>query len=263
MKLDMYQVDAFSKKAFGGNPAAVCPLDEWLPDELMQSIALENQLSETAFFVREGNEFHLRWFTPAFEIDLCGHATLASAHVLYQHLGYKGSIVFHTRSGPLYVEQEGAKYFMKLPSRPPEKATGPANVVEALGIKPIESRISRDYFFVFESEQQIRDMQPNLDLIYKWEEVVGVTVTAPGVNSDFVSRFFAPRALVNEDPVTGSAHCNLVPYWAEKLGKKKLYAEQLSARYGELFCEDLGEQISLGGNAVTFFKGTVDLSSVL
>ena len=147
MKLDMYQVDAFSKKVFGGNPAAVCPLDEWLPDEIMQSIALENQLSETAFFVKEGTDFHLRWFTPAFEIDLCGHATLASAHVLYQHLGHQGPIVFHTRSGPLLVEQAGEKYFMKLPSRPPKSDPGPANVAEALGIKPLDSRISRDYFF--------------------------------------------------------------------------------------------------------------------
>lgn len=263
MKLDIYQVDAFSKKVFGGNPAAVCPLDEWIPDEVMQSMALENQLSETAFFVRDGNEFNLRWFTPAFEIDLCGHATLASAHVLYQHLGHTGPIVFHTRSGALYVEQKEDKYFMKLPSRPPKKVPGPADVEEALGIKPIDIRISRDYFFVFEHEQQIRDMRPNFDLIYKWEEVVGVTVSAAGEKADFVSRFFAPRAQINEDPVTGSAHCNLVPYWSEKLGKKKLYAEQLSARYGELYCEDLGEQISLGGNAVTFFKGTVDLSSVL
>lgn len=263
MKLDMYQVDAFSKKVFGGNPAAVCPLDEWLPDEIMQSIALENQLSETAFFVKAGNEFNLRWFTPAFEIDLCGHATLASAHVLFQHLGHTGPIVFHTRSGPLYAQQDGEKYFIQLPSRPPISDPGPSNIEEALGIKPLDIRKSRDYFFVFEHEQQIRDMKPNLDLIYKWEEVVGVTVTAPGEEADFVSRFFAPRALVNEDPVTGSAHCNLVPYWAEKLGKKKLYAEQLSARHGELYCEELGEQISLGGNAVTFFKGSIDLSSVL
>ena len=263
MKIPIYQVDAFSQHIFGGNPAAICPLESWLPDSVMQNMALENQLSETAFFVKEEKAYHLRWFTPAIEIDLCGHATLASAHVLYQHLGHIGPLAFRTLSGILEVEQKEDKYFMKLPSRPPEKLDGPKNVVEAMGLAPLEIRKSRDYFFVFENESQIRNMEPKFDLIYEWEEAVGVTVTAPGDSADFVSRFFAPRAMINEDPVTGSAHCNLVPYWSEKLGKKKLYAEQLSKRKGELHCEDLGEQISLGGNAVTFFQGKIDLSSIL
>lgn len=263
MKLPIYQVDAFSQKPFGGNPAAVCPLNSWLPDEIMQAMATENNLSETAFFVKEDEGFHLRWFTPVFEIDLCGHATLASAHVLYQHLGYEGSIDFRTRSGELHVERREDKYFMQLPSRPPEKVAGPSNILEAMGTKPIEVYKSRDYMLVYENEAQIREMQPKFDLINQWEEVVGVTVTAPGEKADFVSRFFAPRANINEDPVTGSAHCNLVPFWAEKIGKKKLYAEQISARHGELFCEYLGDRISLGGNAVTFFEGEVDLTTVI
>lgn len=263
MKLPIYQVDAFSNNIFGGNPAAVCPLETWLPDETMQAMAMENQLSETAFFVREATGFHLRWFTPVFEIDLCGHATLASAHVLYQHLGHQGSIDFRTRSGVLHVEKRGDKYFMQLPSRPPEQVSGPQNIIEAMGAKPLEVYKSRDYLFVYENETQIREMKPQFDLIKQWDEVVGVTVTAPGETADFVSRFFAPRAEINEDPVTGSAHCNLVPYWAEKLGKKELYAEQISARLGKLFCENQGDYISLGGNAVTFFQGEVDLTTVI
>lgn len=263
MKLPIYQVDAFTKKTFGGNPAAICPLDTWLPDEVMQAMAMENNLSETAFFVQEEQGFHLRWFTPVFEIDLCGHATLASAHVLYHHLGHTGSIDFRTRSGILHVEKRDDKYFMLLPSRPPEKVAGPANIGEAMGIEPQEIFKSRDYVFVYENEEQIREMKPKFDLIKQWQEVVGVTVTAPGIQSDFVSRFFAPRANINEDPVTGSAHCNLVPYWAKRLGKDQLYAKQISARLGELFCENQGERISLGGNAITFFQGEVDLTTVI
>lgn len=262
MKIPIYQVDAFSQKTFGGNPAAVCPLDTWIADDLMQAIAMENQLSETAFFVKDGEAFHLRWFTPAFEIDLCGHATLASAHVLYQHLGHQGSIDFQTRSGVLQVEQKGDRYFMKLPSRPPKRVAGPTNIKEAMGIEPIEVFSSRDYLFVYEKEEQIRNMAPNFDLINKWEEVVGVTVTAPGEKADFVSRFFAPRAGINEDPVTGSAHCNLVPYWAGKLGRSELYAEQISPRLGKLICRDEGDRISLGGNAITFLQGEIDLSGI-
>jgi PhzF family phenazine biosynthesis protein len=259
MTIPIYQADAFTDKLFGGNPAAICPLTEWLPDAVMQQIALENNLAETAFFVKNENGYLLRWFTPELEIDLCGHATLASAHILFTELGYdQDTIHFDTvKAGTLAVKRDGDKYSMDFPSRPPGYAELPAGLVEALGGKePAEVLRSRDYFLVYEDEEFIRDMAPNHFALAKVDSL-GIIVTAPGKEVDFVSRFFAPAAGVPEDPVTGSAHCNLIPYWAGKLGKDKLHAYQLSARKGELWCELKGDRVLMAGNAVTYLKGEI------
>jgi len=261
MIIPIFQADAFTDKLFGGNPAAVCPLEEWLPDETMQKIAIENNLSETAFFVKNETGFKLRWFTPEYEIDLCGHATLASAHILFTQLGYQGdSVHFDTvRAGHLIVTKDGDKYVMDFPSRPAIHIEPPIGLAEALSEKqPLEVLRSRDYFLVYETEDDIRDISPDFFALSKMD-TVGVIVTAPGKDVDFVSRFFAPGTGVPEDPVTGSAHCNLIPYWAEKLGKSKLHAYQLSARQGELWCELKGDRVLISGNAVTYLKGEVYL----
>jgi predicted PhzF superfamily epimerase YddE/YHI9 len=257
MRLDIFQVDAFTSKPFGGNPAAVVPLDAWLPDETMQSIALENNLSETAFFVREGDVYGLRWFTPTFEIDLCGHATLASAFVIFDVLGSDENVLrFQTKSGELTVERVGERLVMDFPSRPPVACELPTGLFEAIGKEPIEVLRSRDYFLVYETEQDILDIRPNFS---KLAEIPthAVIVTAKGESSEFVSRFFAPEAGIDEDPVTGSAHCNLIPYWAEKLGKTELFARQVSARGGELYCELAGGRVKIGGHAMLYMKGEI------
>ncbi|MET3981528.1 PhzF family phenazine biosynthesis protein [Mucilaginibacter sp. UYP25] len=259
MTIPIYQADAFTNKLFGGNPAAVCPLDEWLPDETMQKIALENNLAETAFFVKNENRYLLRWFTPELEIDLCGHATLASAHILFTELGYvNGTIYFDTiKAGTLAVKRDGDKYSMDFPSRLPFAADIPEGLVEALGgKKPKEVLRSRDYMLVYETEEDIMEIIPDHSALAKIN-TLGVIVTAPGKDVDFVSRFFAPAAGVPEDPVTGSAHCNLIPYWAGKLGKNTLHAYQLSARHGELWCELKGDRVIMAGNAVTYLKGEI------
>ena len=259
MTFSIYQADAFTNQLFGGNPAAICPLETWLPDEIMQKIAIENNLAETAFFVKNENGYKLRWFTPEYEIDLCGHATLAAAHILFTELGYNKKVInFETvKAGTLTVTKENDKYTMDFPSRPAIHIEPPIGLIEALGEKqPIEVLRSRDYFLVYESESDIYDISPDFYSLSKMD-TVGVIVTAPGKNSDFVSRFFAPGAGINEDPVTGSAHCNLIPYWAQKLGKNKLHAYQLSARKGELWCELKGERVLISGNAVTYLKGEI------
>jgi len=259
MTIPIYQADAFTSKLFGGNPAAICPLNEWLPDEIMQKIAAENNLAETAFFVATTDGFKLRWFTPEFEIDLCGHATLASAHIIFTELGYQGnSIHFETlKAGILTVSRDGDKYTMDFPSRPPIIIEIPNGLVEALGGKEPKAILrSRDYFLVYDTEEDIVDISPDFMALSKFD-TVGFIVTAKGNNSDFVSRFFAPGAGISEDPVTGSAHCNLIPYWADKLGKSKLHAYQLSARKGELWCELKGERVLMSGNAVTYLKGEI------
>jgi PhzF family phenazine biosynthesis protein len=261
MKIPIYQADAFTDILFGGNPAAVCPLDAWLPDETMQKIAIENNLAETAFFVKNEQGYKLRWFTPEYEIDLCGHATLASAHILFTELGYKGdAISFETvKAGTLIVTKNGNKYSMDFPSRPAILIEPPVGLIEALGEKqPMEVLRSRDYFLVYESENDIKDISPDFFALSKFD-TVGVIVTAKGKKVDFVSRFFAPGAGIAEDPVTGSAHCNLIPYWAEKLGKNKLHALQLSSRKGELWCELKGDRVLIAGNAVTYLKGEIFL----
>ncbi len=259
MTIPIYQADAFTNQLFGGNPAAVCPLAEWLPDETMQKIAIENNLAETAFFVKTPTGYHLRWFTPEYEIDLCGHATLATAHIIFTELGYTGdTILFDTqKAGKLKVTKDGNFYTLDFPSRPPYPAEMPAGLLEGLNHKmPVHVLRSRDYFLVYDNEQDIIDMQPNHFLLSKID-AVGIIITAPGKNVDFVSRFFAPAAGVPEDPVTGSAHCNLIPYWAEKLGKTQMHAYQLSSRKGELWCEHKGDRVLMSGEAVTYLKGEI------
>ena len=258
MTIPIYQADAFTDQLFGGNPAAICPLSKWLPDELMQQIAKENNLAETAFFVKTAKGFTLRWFTPEYEIDLCGHATLASAHILFTELAYNGDTIhFETvKAGVLTVKKDGDKYTMDFPSRPPIPIEIPNGLTEALGKQPLSILRSRDYFVVYETEDDILNITPDFFALSKMD-TVGVIVTAPGKEVDFVSRFFAPGAGIPEDPVTGSAHCNLIPYWAKKLGKDKLHAYQLSARKGELWCELKGDRVLMSGKAITYLKGEI------
>ncbi len=258
MKLNIYQVDAFAKEVFRGNPAAICPLESWIDAELMQRIALENNLSETAFFVKRGDVYEIRWFTPTFEIDLCGHATLASAFVIFEILKLETETVkfYSHKSAELSVEKNGDLFVLDFPSRPVSPVESPEGLIEAFGKEPKEVLKARDYFLVYETEQEILDIAPNFSRLL---EVGGhgFIVTAKGENSDFVSRFFAPEVGVFEDPVTGSAHCNLIPFWAERLGKTEMFAKQISARGGELFCKLDGERVKIGGNAVLYLKGEI------
>lgn len=257
MKLKIYQVDAFASEPFRGNPAAVVPLDSWLPAETMLRIAAENNLAETAFFVKNEDGYDLRWFTPTVEIDLCGHATLASAYVLYELLGETVDVLkFQTKSGQLTVEKKGDLLVLDFPSRPAVACEIPDGLVEAIGKQPKEVLKSRDYLMVYESEEEVRDIKPNFAALLNIP-THAVIVTAKGTDSDFVSRFFAPEVGVFEDPVTGSAHCTLISYWAEKLGKTEFFARQISARGGELFCELRGDRVKIGGRAVLYLKGEI------
>ncbi len=258
MKLDIYQVDAFTKEVFKGNPAAICPLNEWIDAELMQKIALENNLSETAFFVKKDDVYEIRWFTPTFEIDLCGHATLASAFVIFGCLKLESEIIkFHShKSGKLSVEKNGDLLILNFPSRPVAKCDAPDGLIEAIGKQPKEILKARDYFLVYETEQEVADIAPNFSKLLDID-AHDFIVTAKGEDSDFVSRFFAPEVGVFEDPVTGSAHCNLIPFWAERLGKTEVFARQISERGGELFCELKGDRVKIGGNAVLYLKGEI------
>lgn len=260
MTIALFQVDAFTDKIFGGNPAAVCPLETWLPDETMQRIAEENNLSETAFFVRHGNAYEIRWFTPKVEIMLAGHPTLASAHVIYHHLGHFASrIDFQSKSGPLAAERKGDLIHLDFPGfRPEPVAAAPADLLAGLKRPPREVLLGRDYLCVYETEDDVLALDPDFGLLAK-VDCLGIIVTAPGRNSDFVSRFFAPRVGINEDPVTGSAHTLLVPFWADRLGKKELHAFQVSRRRGELFCELVGDRVRIGGRAVTFLRGEIKI----
>lgn len=260
MKITIYQVDAFTDKVFGGNPAAVCPLDEWIDAGLMQKIALENNLSETAFFVPKGNGFELRWFTPKIEINLAGHPTLATAHVIFEHLGYKrDEIRFQSmKSGELKASKKDGIIQLDFPGYEVKKVVPPESLLKGLGAPPKEVFLGRDYFAVYNSEKEILALEPDFRELAKLD-CLGIIVTAAGEKSDFVSRFFSPRAGINEDPVTGSAHTLLIPYWAERLKKNKLHAYQVSERRGELFCEYLSERVIIGGKAVTFMKGEIIL----
>lgn len=243
MKIPIFQVDAFASRPFTGNPAAVCPLDSWLPDETLQNIALENNLSETAFFVRTGDRFALRWFTPEVEVDLCGHATLASAFVLFAELGLPGDrVCFDTRSGELAVTRAGDLLSLDFPARPPSSGGVHPRLIDALGAQPLTVLSARDYLVVYATEADVRALQPDMQQLSTLDRFA-VIVTAPGDSVDFVSRFFAPSKGVPEDPVTGSAHCTLIPYWSKRLGKTLMQARQISRRGGELECEDRGDQI--------------------
>ena len=257
MKIKQYQVDAFATRVFEGNPAAVCPLDKWLDDDLLQAIAEENNLSETAFFVPNAKGFDLRWFTPVKEVDLCGHATLAAAHVIFEILGYSESaITFATRCGDLVVTKQGSVLQMDFPACPPAPCEIPETLVQGLGVRPLELLAADDYIAVFDNEATIRAITPNHALLGQLD-LRGVIVTAPGNDVDFVSRFFAPRFGIPEDPVTGSAHCELAPYWASKLGKNTLSAKQVSRRGGFLTCELLGRRVLLSGGAVMFMEAEI------
>jgi PhzF family phenazine biosynthesis protein len=259
MDLPIFQVDAFSSKVFAGNPAAVCPLEEWLSDEILQAIAAENNLAETAFFVRQSDRFHLRWFTPACEVDLCGHATLASALVLFKELNESGDVIrFDTKSGELSVRRYGDRFALDFPSRPPQPTEVHPELLPALGGAPVEILAARDYLVRFATEQDVLDLSPNLEML-KGIDKFAVIVTAPGNDADFVSRFFAPAKGVPEDPVTGSAHCTLIPYWADKLGKSVLHARQVSKRGGELFCTLNGNRVEIAGRGALFLKGTITI----
>ncbi len=259
MKIPLYQVDAFTNKVFGGNPAAVCPLEEWLDDFTMQQIAAENNLSETAFFVkRKENLYDLRWFTPMMEVDLCGHATLAAAFVVFNYVNKQlNSVRFESKSGELIVERSAELLTLDFPTRDPILYQTSYNLKGALGLEPIEVLKSRDLFVVYKNESQIRALTPNFELLKTFEDFLGIIVTAPGDGYDFCSRFFAPNAGIPEDPVTGSAHCSLIPYWSKRLNKRKLHAFQLSQRKGELFCEDLGKRVKISGNAVLYLEGEI------
>lgn len=257
MKLEIFQVDAFSDRPFGGNPAAVVPLKAWLDDKTMLAIAAENNLAETAFFVANGDGFDLKWFTPEVEMDLCGHATLASAFVLWDQLGFDGpQIKFNTRSGLLIVAKQGDRLVLDFPSRPAEPCEVPEGLAAALGGTPSNLLKARDYLAVYESEADVRALLPDFRAI-KDLGVHAVIVTAPGESSDFVSRFFAPSVGVDEDPVTGSAHCTLIPYWAERLDRNELFARQVSKRGGELHCSIDGDRVKIAGHAVLYLKGEI------
>lgn len=258
MRLPIYQVDAFAGRVFGGNPAAVVFLESWLPDATLQNIAAENNLAETAYLVREGEAWGLRWFTPAVEVDLCGHATLASAWVVMTHRDPAAErVAFDTRSGRLTVRREGDLLVMDFPAMPPAPCGASAELERALGAKPSEVLKARDIMAVFDSADQVRELAPDMRAVAALD-AFAVIVTAPGENGvDFVSRFFAPAKGIPEDPVTGSAHCTLTPYWAARLGRKELRARQISPRGGELLCRDLGARIEIAGRVAPYLEGII------
>lgn len=264
MKIDIYQIDAFTDRLFGGNPAAVCPLAEWPEDAILQNITIENNLAETAFFTQlPNNHFHLRWFTPEIEMDLCGHATLASAFVIFEEMAYAGKeIVFETKSGILTVKKAGNYYELDFPSRPPQKSSLPKIISDGLNIQPLEIWKARDYLLVYDSEDDIKLIAPNIAILNQINiDPGGIIVTAKSQreNVDFVSRFFTPQATVFEDPVTGSAHCTLIPFWADRLNKTELSAAQISKRGGMLLCQLKKDRVTIRGKAVKFLKGVIEL----
>jgi PhzF family phenazine biosynthesis protein len=257
MKLPLYQVDAFTSRAFRGNPAAVVLLDKWLPDGILTAIAAENNLAETAFVVPGDDVMPLRWFTPTVEVDLCGHATLATAHVLFQHTFPSANrLTFATRSGQLVVAREGEMLSMDFPSRPGNPLEITDSLVSALGVRPCEAYLARDILAVFESESEVSQFIPNFDRIAALD-AFALIISSPGESVDYVYRFFAPRQGIPEDPATGSANCTLVPYWARLLGKKELIAKQLSARGGDLRCTLVGDRVFIAGHAVEYLRGEI------
>lgn len=259
MKLDIYQVDAFSDQPFGGNPAAVCPLTEWLPDQQLQAIAAENNLSETAFFVPRGEVYELRWFTPQVEVDLCGHATLATAWVLIHRLAEASAVLrFTTRSGELRVSRHGDELVMDFPAKTPQPCAAPAGMLEALGLDSAEVFATDDYIVLVDDEAMVAALTPDFSRLAGLPKR-GIAVTAKSARFDFISRWFGPNVGVNEDPVTGSAHTSLAPFWAERLGKKVLSAEQGGSRRGQLRCEVQGPRVLICGKATLYLQGTIYL----
>ncbi len=259
MKLAIYQVDAFASRVFTGNPAAVVPLQSWLPDETMQSIALENNLSETAFFVPDGEGFAIRWFTPQAEVDLCGHATLASAHVLFHCLGFADPVIrFGSRSGLLTVTRDVDRLVLDFPAQPPAACDTPEAITRAFGREPQRCLKADDYVVVFEDESQVRAAKPDMNALLELDGR-GVVITSPGTDCDFVCRFFGPAVGIPEDPVTGSAYTVLAPYWSGVLEKTSFHAQQLSQRGGELHCELSGNRVKIAGRAILYLEGTIRL----
>ena len=259
MRLPLWQVDAFASKIFAGNPAAVVPLDAWLPDSVLRAIAAENNLAETAYFVPHGEDYAIRWFTPEIEMPLCGHATLASAWVVLNRLEPgRNAVTFHSHSGPLMVTRDGERLALDFPVNAIKPSAGHPALVACLGAAPRELYESYQWIAVYDSEEQVRALKPDFGALAKLD-LHGVVVTAPGRDCDFVSRFFAPAAGVAEDPVTGASHTRLVPYWAKRLGKTKLFARQVSARGGELWCELKGERVVMAGHAALYLEGTIEV----
>lgn len=260
MNLRLYQADAFASGLFKGNPAAVVPLTEWLPDKVMQQIALENNLSETAFFVPDGKDFQIRWFTPKAEVSLCGHATLAAAHVLFNEWKYEeDTLSFNSKSGLLTVRKAGDKLQLDFPADKVQETEIDPLITKALGTQPVAAFKGRtDYLLLFDSQEAVKAIMPDFQLLNQ-ADARGVIVTAKGITVDFVSRFFAPAVGVNEDPVTGSAHTSLIPFWAQQLGKDEMTALQLSERGGELWCTLTGDRVLIAGKAVTYLRGEIEL----
>ncbi len=260
MKLPLYQIDAFTSKVFGGNPAAVCPLESWLPDSTLQKIAAENNLSETAFFVSKGDDYELRWLTPSTEVDLCGHATLASSYVLFELLNYKQkTLKFHTRSGILTVEKTEGGYTMNLPVNNYKETEVTPLLSRAVGIKPSHAVIGKNILMAeISSEKELRSLIPEIYTVMQVHPH-GLIITAKGETADFVSRSFFPNLGINEDPVTGASHTLLTPYWAAKLGKTSMKAQQLSKRGGDLYCTLTGDRVEIGGQAVLYLKGEIEV----
>ena len=257
MKIPYFQIDAFTSHLFSGNPAGVCLLDKWIADATLQAIAAENNLSETAFLVPSEKDYEIRWFTPEVEVDLCGHATLASAYVIFNYVDPTcEQVCFESKSGLLKVKQGNGMVSMDFPSYVPVPCSAPDGLIDGMRMAPQEVLSSRDYLMVYDSEEKIKSLQPDMDKL-KGLDSLGIIVTAPGADCDFVSRFFAPGVGIPEDPVTGSAHCTLIPYWATKTGKTTFHARQLSKRGGELFCELLGDRVAIAGSAVTYLEGTI------
>lgn len=258
--MKLYQVDAFTDKVFSGNPAAVVPLENWLSEEEMQSISAENNLSETAYFVEESDgSYKIRWFTPKTEVDICGHATLASAHVLYEHMDFNGEkVIFQSKSGKLTVEKKDNIYWMNFPSNPPEPIPVPKLLPDSIGTIPVYTGVNRDMLVLLHDEDTVRSVRPDFSLLEKME-VRGIIITAKGSDCDFVSRYFAPSMGIYEDPVTGSAHTLLTPFWGKRLGKSSLEARQVSKRGGNIMCKQKRDRVEIGGAAVTYLTGDINI----
>jgi predicted PhzF superfamily epimerase YddE/YHI9 len=259
MKLPLYQLDAFAADRFRGNPAAVCPLEEWLDDATLQAIAAENNLAETAFFVGRDGSYHIRWFTPTTEMPLCGHATLASARVIFDRLApARGEVQFQSRSGELRVARDGELLALDFPALPGTPCSVPDGFAAAMSLAPRELLCARNLLAVYGSEEEVRGLKPDFDA-EKRLDAIGVIATAPGSDVDYVSRYFAPGAGVPEDPATGSAQCTLVPYWAARLGRTRLRSRQVSARVGEFSCELRGDRVKIAGRVVPYLEGTIEV----